>query len=340
MHGHVLVPTLCVGTQKVVESCPCPAHGWILPAPAGYDEFPSPTDPLPLTMPRLRFARLSIILLLMLMLALVLSGSLDRAGYEQTEAGFKRALLVFAVSRGLNGVISVAQGTEVAVEPVGIGVNLKPGEILDPINDLVERFSWLMLASSAYFGVQQVLLDVMASRLFTLLAVASAGVLLWVAWRPPRRIGAGRRNLCRLALLLLILRLSVSLLAIGGEQLYQGFLEPRFTESRQQLEQAVNHIGDANEELQPPLPEASSGSLLEGARRVYESATRAMDVEARMAAFRQAAANISEHVINLIVVFLVQALLFPLASLWLLLQLLKRVLRARFGWLEKRPAER
>ena len=295
MHGHVLVPTLCVGTQKVVESCPCPALGWILPAPAGYDEFPSPTDPLPLTMPRLRFARLSIILLLMLMLALVLSGSLDRAGYEQTEAGFKRALLVFAVSRGLNGVISVAQGTEVAVEPVGIGVNFKPGEILDPINDLVERFAWVMLASSAFFGGQQVLLEVMASRLCTLLTIAAVGVLLWTVLRPARRLGAGRRNLCRLALLLLILRLSVSLIAIGGEQLYQGFLEARFTESRHQLEQAASHIGEANEELQPPLPEDASGSLLGGAKRVYESATRAMAVAARMVGVRQAAADLSDH---------------------------------------------
>ncbi|MCW8908542.1 MAG: hypothetical protein OQL28_14960 [Sedimenticola sp.] len=288
-------------------------------------------------MPRYRFTRLSLTLLLTLILALVLSGSLDRAGYEQTEAGFKRALLVFAVSRGLNGVISVAQGTEVAVEPAGIGVNFKPGEILDPVNDLVERFSWVMLASSAFFGIQQVLLDVMASRLFTLLTMAAAGVLLWTVLRPTRRLGTGRRNLCRLALLLLILRLSVSLIAIGGEQLYQGFLEPRFTESRQQLEQVASHIGEVNEELQPPS-ETSSGSLLEGAKRVYESAARAMDVEARMAAFRQAAADISEHVINMIVVFMVQTLLFPLFSLWLLLQLVKQVLRARLGWLEQQVA--
>ena len=104
------------------------------------------------------FRQLAITLMLLLLMVLIQEGSLDRIGHEQTEAGFKRALLVFAVSRGLNGVISVAQGTEVAVEPVGIGLNFKPGEILDPINDLVERFSWVMLASSASFGIQRVLL--------------------------------------------------------------------------------------------------------------------------------------------------------------------------------------
>jgi hypothetical protein len=94
-----------------------------------------------------------------------------------------------------------------------------------------------------------------------------------------------------------------------------------------------------NSELQPDLPRAEDESLLDQARRVYDTATRAVDVEARMAAFNRAAANISEHAINMIVVFLMQTVLFPLFSLWLLWQLLKRVLRARMGWLRRGPPE-
>lgn len=282
--------------------------------------------------------QLAISLLLVLLMVLIQEGSLDRIGYEQTEAGFKRALLVFAVSRGLNGVISVAQGTEVAVEPVGIGLNFKPGEILDPINDLVERFSWVMLASSASFGIQRILLDVMASTWLGYAAVAAVLLLLAIVWWPRgRRIGQIVRLLSRLALALLIVRLSVSLMAIGGERFYQAFLEPQYSESRGQLELAASHIGEVNDELQPALPKGEGESLLDQARRVYDTATRAVDVEARMAAFNQAAANISEHAINLIVVFLMQTVLFPLFSLWLLWQLLKRILRARLVWLWRDP---
>jgi ABC-type multidrug transport system fused ATPase/permease subunit len=226
------------------------------------------------------------------------------------------------------------------VEPVGIGLNFKPGEILDPINDLVERFSWVMLASSASFGIQRILLDVMASPWLTYATVVAILSLLLVIWWPGRRrIGGIGRMVCRLALALLILRLSIALIAIGGERFYQAFLEPQYSESRGQLERAASQIGEVNSELRPTLPEGQAESLLDQARRVYDTATRAVDIEARMAAFNRAATNISENAINMIVVFLMQTVLFPLFSLWLLWQLLKRVLRARLEWLRRASPE-
>ena len=46
---------------------------------------------------------------------LALSGFADETSGDYADAALKRALVTFAVARGLNGVISVAQGTEVAV---------------------------------------------------------------------------------------------------------------------------------------------------------------------------------------------------------------------------------
>ncbi|HEC72775.1 MAG TPA: hypothetical protein ENI26_00190, partial [Methylophaga aminisulfidivorans] len=67
-------------------------------------------------------------------------------------------LSVFALARGLNGVISVAQGTELSVEPMGVGVTLTPGQILDPLNDMVEQFSTVLLIASASLGIQKIVL--------------------------------------------------------------------------------------------------------------------------------------------------------------------------------------
>jgi len=72
------------------------------------------------------------------------SGWLDEPAKEYTEQGLKRVLITYAVARGLNGLISVAQGTEISVEPVGVGMTFTPGQILDPVNDLIEQFSWLV----------------------------------------------------------------------------------------------------------------------------------------------------------------------------------------------------
>ena len=102
-------------------------------------------------------------LITVLVIPVILANQLDfidNASSEYTESGLKRTLVTYAVARGLNGVISVAQGTEVAIEPAGIGLTFTPGQILDPVNDLIERFSWVVLVSGTSLGVQELLLSV------------------------------------------------------------------------------------------------------------------------------------------------------------------------------------
>ena len=106
---------------------------------------------------------------LFLLVALAFQGGMDSAGRSYTEQGFKRALVTYGIARGLNGVISVAQGTEVSLHPAGMGVTLTPGQILDPVNDLIERFSWIMLASSSSLGMQRMLIDIASWPGFSLL---------------------------------------------------------------------------------------------------------------------------------------------------------------------------
>lgn len=64
------------------------------------------------------------------------------------------------MARGLNAVVSVAQGTELSIEPVGVGVTLAPGEILDPLNDLIEQVSTVLLIASASIGIQKIVVGI------------------------------------------------------------------------------------------------------------------------------------------------------------------------------------
>ena len=81
-------------------------------------------------------------------------GKIDTKGIAYFDDSLERALYTFAVARGLNAVISVIQGTVVSGSPGGIGLQFSVGEILDPINDLLERFSWIMLFSTISLGIQ------------------------------------------------------------------------------------------------------------------------------------------------------------------------------------------
>ena len=274
-----------------------------------------------------------------LVLLVATLGLADEVGKGYTEDGFKRALITYGIARGLNGVISVAQGTEVAVEPVGIGVTFTPGEILDPLNDLVERFSWIMLASGTSLGVQRVLLDVTAWVWFTALVALAIVAAAVIAWWPGAVRPVIRRGVYRLALVLVILRFSVPLIAILGETLYSQFLEPQYAASQQKLEQTAETISTINEEARRQPTAGDDDSLLAGVKRAYASATGVLDVEERIAAFKRAAADVSEYAINLIVVFVLQTILFPLFSVWLVIQLVKRAVTAGLPFTPA-PAER
>lgn len=115
--------------------------------------------------------------------ALAVLGTLDTWAGREVDAALGRALLAFALARGLNGVISVVQGTQVALEPGGLGVTLTPGEILDPVNDLVEQFSTVMLVASASLGLQKLLLGISAWWPLTLLMALALSGWIALAWR-------------------------------------------------------------------------------------------------------------------------------------------------------------
>lgn len=253
------------------------------------------------------------------------TGLIDRAGEEYTDTTLTRALVAFGVARALNGVISVAQGTEVAVEPGGIGVNFAPGEILDPVNDLVERFSWVMLASSASIGIQKILLQISAWPVFTLgfsVLLLATLAALWM----PRPGGADLRAwLLRLSLVLLVLRFCVPVIAIASELIYAEFLAEEYAQASRQLEQTTTGIDRVNQaEQDVAMP--GDGSLWEKAKEYLASTTAALDITDKIEAYQQAATDISKHVINLIVIFLFQTILLPLGGLYLAYRL------ARWLW--------
>src|SRR5512139_3807710 len=118
--------------------------------------------------------------LVVTLLAFAYEGTADDYGHHYTQQTLKRALVTFAIARGLNAVISVAQGTEVSIEPAGVGVNFTPGQILDPLNDLIESFSWVMLLAATSLGIQELLLTILSAKTFTWMLIIVALAAGWL----------------------------------------------------------------------------------------------------------------------------------------------------------------
>jgi len=266
-------------------------------------------------------------LVILLSLALVLSSftSVDRYAKADFEMLFQRALVTFALARTLNGLISAVQGTEIALQPAGVGVTLTPGEILDPVNDLVERFSWIMLGATLSLGVQQVLLDIGQWWGMRVLVAVCGLLWLWSILRcamPGRRFPAGiEPALMRAFLILLFLRFAVPMVLIANEAVFELFLQPRYLESTEVIESAgadIEKAGTDNADGGTP-----PGGLIDMLERAYDSTRESLNLSHRVEYIRQRAADVIEHLIQLSVVFILQTALLPLAFLWVLVHLLK-----------------
>lgn len=242
------------------------------------------------------------------------SGIADRHGRDYLEQSMARTLVTFGIARALNGVISVAQGTEVAIEPAGVGVNFAPGQILDPVNDMIERFSWVMLSASASLGLQQLLSELSEWLPLMLIYAVSGITLLLVLLLYDRTAEGVRLFVLRLFLLLTIARFLIPAVAFSAEMIHTGFLEPRYDVAVARLEKARDRLGNLNESTMPGQPDEES--IFDKLAKMYGSAQSSLDIDKRLTKYREVAAEITSSSVELIVIFLFQTLLLPLAIVW------------------------
>ena len=251
------------------------------------------------------------------------SGAVDSMSDEFADRALKRALVTFAVARTLNGVISVAQGTEVAIEPAGVGVILGVGQILDPINDLIERFSSVMLVAASSIGLQILLLNISSAWGLTALLVAAGVGAIVALWSGPVARSRWGPLLLRVFLVMFFLRFAVPLLVIGSNLVFDVFLAGEQAAATLALEATQAEIQQLEEEARVEAPEDQGWR--DRLSSMIDESLQSMNVSERMERLKDVASNTSGNIVTLIAIFVLETVLLPLAFLWLLVETLKSV---------------
>jgi len=246
-------------------------------------------------------------------------GELDNKGQRYFDKALKNGIYTFAIARGLNGVISVIQGTELSGAPGGIGVKLAVGEILDPINDLIERFSWVMLISTTSIGIQKILLEVGKWFGFKILICLSMLIILLGLWLP----NIWSINLLSLGykiiIISVIIRFCIPAVAMVSDKVYVLFLEDTYTESTESLEIIKGKI------KYPDSPDSQNQAFepgfWENFLTKYKELKESIDIKKKLSALSDTASNSVRYILNLIAVFLIQTVVIPIIVIWILIKL-------------------
>ena len=115
------------------------------------------------------------------------------------------------------------------------------------------------------------------------------------------------------------------MIAIASEAIYLNFSEQTYQQAQQSLEFSAENLQDLNENPSSDgMPDENTNAEEVGfvakIEQWFDSSDKSLDFEEQIEALKGEADNISQQVINMIVVFVMQTLLLPLFFLWLLVR--------------------
>ena len=226
----------------------------------------------------------------------------DRVGGEALDGSFKRALAALATTRGLDAAISLAQSSEVSFS-LGPGGSIGIGQVLDPVNDLVEQYGTLLMTSTTALGIQQVGLRLgraLGWWLFVPSLVALAAATVAQGSMATSLATWGRR----LFALALFARLAIPTAAWIDGIVADRFLEADYREATAVVERTTERL----EEMKPDGPEKPWYERLNPVTVIGEQAKQLSDT----------LGTVAESIVNLVIYFTVSTIVLPLGTLWLL----------------------
>ncbi len=231
---------------------------------------------------------------------------------DRVQDSMTRAAALFATARGLNAVVSVLQSSEVSGSVVVAQGTISPGQALDPVNDLVERFSALMLTATVALGGSLLLLeagDMLGLAVLLPLGLVLVAGSLWLGGSTGAGVGRAGRILLVAAL---VAKIGLPLTVLAAEAVADRVVEPRIVAAEARLEGL--DVPDVDQ------PMADQGWL--------ERWKTMSDITGQVARMADAAADIAELVIELSVAYAVKLVALPLVTLWLVARMAEALIGA------------
>src|SRR5687767_4162264 len=156
----------------------------------------------------------------LLVCALLSSTSwLDTHADTAIGSALSSTLKLFASVRGVDAIVSASEGTELSIAPVGVGVTFAPGELVEPVDDLVERLGDVLLWILTLLGVEKLSLGLLGSESVRLLSGAIfLAAAVFIAWHPAHKLPGRIRTML---VMLILIRIGLPVAAISSEALAQ-----------------------------------------------------------------------------------------------------------------------
>jgi hypothetical protein len=293
-----------------------------------------------MTNPNIRKIYLSLIGI-MLATTLFFSAGFELPGIDKKANAYftesiSKAGLAYATCRVINGSISIIQNSDLNLTPGGFGITLAAGQILDPIDDMTERLSDVLVTAIVSLGIQKLVYEISLSYAPPILAILlfTLSILIWFK---NKKLQIFQKTILKIAFIVLIVRFCLPVSSIANSFLHENFFNDQISETKDKLELVTF---DLDELTTLSLPETDGfwSKITNSASLVMDKTSIITDALITMKN------NMGEIIANLVKlttlyvgVFIIQVLILPLAVFWLLIKMTNALFNKELPVIIKHP---
>ena len=237
-----------------------------------------------------------------------------------------RASLAYGVCRVVNASVSVIKESQVQVEPAGLGVSLAAGQVLDPLDDMTERASNILITAIVSLGIQKIAYELCVAFAPPVIGAAILILLGFTLVRGDR--GAALRGIVlKTIILLAVARLCLPASSVINAYLHENYFSPQITIAKDALAMTSPEL-ERLKDMTMPEADGVVETVKSGFSFVSEKTS---DLGAALKSMVNNMGNMISNLMKLsylyVAIFAVQVILLPLGVFWLL----ARIANALFG---------
>ncbi|MDQ7044132.1 MAG: hypothetical protein Q9M34_11475 [Sulfurimonas sp.] len=222
-------------------------------------------------------------------------------------------------------------GIGISFTPMGVGLNFSVGEILDPFNDMVERFSWVMLTATVSLGVQKIILTLSGTLFIQVSFALSVSLSLFLLWSKQLKLDLAGSFIFKSFLILLVLRFSTIVFIYLGWLMHTHVLKVEYDQASQVVQKTQVQLESLNKQNQNLVKQHEEDGFLSGLHSNYNAMLQTINIQGEIEALESSINEAGNNIINLITIFIVETILMPLLYFWFLVIGIKSIFRFEFG---------
>lgn len=256
--------------------------------------------------------------------------SIDQKADGYFTSAITKAGLAYATCRAVNASVSILKDSDLQLEPAGIGVSLAIGQVLDPIDDMTERLSNILVTAIASIGIQKLIYEISISVAPPLVAVLLL-ILSPLLLLSHTRMENLQTYITRVMILIIIARVCLPISAVINDYVYRQFFEEQITQARNNI--ATGSMG-SNRLTDFSLPEFKGfmDAIENGAAFLKQ---KSIAFKNALAGTVRNAGNIIENLLKLTFlyagIFVVQVIVLPILIFWFLAKAANAVFHNRIA---------